>query len=205
MNLLSEAMMAWKCLSNWLWGLFVLTPAGGSPGVSQLCTQRHRAAQETILDLATLSLVNVLWLPRAISHLTKASPSSKSPRIEILLLPVHPEVFFSGLMMSLPTPDTLSCMNCKKQGWKCTGCITHIQEATGSMKLCSRCGISSRDWGASFKHDEVRCRGRCTKCRDLGLDCEKITGGGCQSCKQANSQEGRHPEPPAPPDVAPAP
>jgi hypothetical protein len=83
------------------------------------------------------------------------------------------------------TPDTSSCMNCKKQGWKCTGRITHTQEATGSMKLCPRCGVSFRDWGASFKHHEVRCRGRCTRCRDLGLDGEKITGGGCQPCQQA--------------------
>ena len=31
-----------------------------------------------MLDLATLSLVNRLWPPRALSHLAKASPSSKS-------------------------------------------------------------------------------------------------------------------------------
>jgi hypothetical protein len=154
------------------------------PVASQICTSTYHVAQETILDLATPYLVNILWLelPRATSRLTKASPSSKWPRIEILL-PVCPQVLFSGLMISLPTPDTC-CMNCKKQGWKCTGRrITYIYGVTGSMKLCSRYGISFGDRGASFKHHEIRCRGRCTRCR--GLDCEKIRGGGCQPHKQA--------------------
>lgn len=77
-----------------------------------------------------------------------------------------------------------SCNNYGQQESQCSGPITQIDMTTITERPCPRCEklLSVSRYRMSLH--EAHCRGRCRRCRDLGLACIKSSKG-CEACTQA--------------------
>ena len=79
------------------------------------------------------------------------------------------------------TKDT--CKNCREQGLAYNGPVTHTDINVLVERPCPRCGRLLQVTDARMSLHEIKCNGKCTRCRDLGLACLKA-GHGCKGCSE---------------------